>query len=65
MRPRQLFFYVMVEPLLRFVLLTLRAMPIATGMIDAVVAPTAWALREAMSVMAASALLDGADNLAV
>src|SRR5262252_2102700 len=46
-RPRQLFGYVVVEPLLRFMLLTLRAMPIATGMLDAVLLATALALVEA------------------
>jgi len=40
-RPGQLFPEVVSEPLLGFMLLTLRAMTIATGMIDAVVAPTA------------------------
>ena len=64
-RPGQLFAQVVVEPLLGCMLLTLGAMAIATGMIDAVVSPTAWALREAVAVLAALALLDGADDLAV
>ena len=55
----------MCEPLLGFMLLTLRAMTIATGMVDAVVAPTRVALREAVAVEAAPALLDGTDDLAV
>ena len=48
-----------------FRLLPLRAMTIATGMVDAVVAPTRVALREAVAVEAAPALLDGTDDLAV
>jgi hypothetical protein len=61
----QLFFHVMVEPLLRFVLLTLRAMTMATGVLDRVLSPTALALREAVTVMSAAAVLDGTDDLAV
>ena len=45
-------------------LLTLRAVTIATGMLDAVVPPTALALREALSVVSAAAVLDGADDRA-
>ena len=37
----------------------------ATGMVHAVLAPTRVALREAVAVGAALALLDGADDLAV
>ena len=62
-RPGQLFVQVVLEPLLGFRLLTLGTVPVATGMIDAVVPPTALALREAMAVMAALALLDGTDDL--
>ena len=54
-----------VEPLLGFMLLTLRAVTIATGMRDAVGPPTALALREALSVVSAAAMADGADDLAV
>ena len=61
----QLFFHVMVEPLLRFVLLTLRAMTIATGVLDRVLSPTALALIEAVTVMSAAAVLDGTDDFAV
>ena len=64
-RPGQLFVQVVLEPLLGFMLLTLGAVAVATGMIDAVLPPTAVALREAMAVVAALALLDGADDLAV
>ena len=46
-------------------LLALRTVPVATGMIDAVVFATTLALIEAVAVMAALALLDGADDLAV
>jgi hypothetical protein len=63
--PRQLFLKVMCKPLLGFMLLTLWAMTIATGMVHAVVAPTRGALIEAVAVGAALALLDGADDLAV
>ena len=64
-RSGQLFFQVVGEPLLGFVLLTRRAMTIATGMMDAVLPSTVWALREARAVMAALALSAGADGLAV
>ena len=46
-------------------MLTLGAVAIATGMMDAVVSPTALALIEAMAVVAALAMSDGADDLAV
>jgi len=46
-------------------LLTLGTVAVATGMVDAVLSPTAGALIEAMAVRAALALLDGADDLAV
>ena len=46
-------------------MLTLWAVAVATGMMDAVVPSTVVALREAVAVMAAVALLDGADDLAV
>ena len=64
-RPGQLFVQVVLEPLLGFMLLTLWTVAVATGMMDAVVSPTALALVEAVTVMAALALLDGADDLAV
>jgi len=64
-RPGQLFVQVGLEPLLGFMLLTLWAVPVATGMIDAVLLATTLALREAVAVMSALALLDGADDLAV
>jgi hypothetical protein len=62
---RQLFVQVVLEPLLGFMLLTLRAVAVATGMIDAMVPPTVWALREAVAVVPTLAVLDGADDLAV
>ena len=46
-------------------LLALWTVPVATGMIDAVFFPTVLALREAVSVMAALAMLDSTDGLAV
>jgi hypothetical protein len=46
-------------------LLTLGAVAIATGMMDAVLLSTVLALIEAVAIMAATAILDGADDLAV
>ena len=46
-------------------LLTLRTVAVATGVIDAVLPPTALALREAVAIVSALALLDGADGLSV
>jgi hypothetical protein len=65
MRPRELFGQVVLEPLLGFMLLTLGTVAVATGMIDAVVPSTVWALREAVSVVATLTVLDGVDDLAV
>ena len=64
-RPGKLLLEVACEPLLGCMLLTLGTVAVATGMLDAVLSPTAWALREAVAVMAAWALLDGADALSV
>jgi hypothetical protein len=64
-RPGQLVVQVVGEPLLGCRLLTLGTVAVATGMMDAVVSPTAWALREAVTVMATAARLDGAAALAV
>ena len=64
-RPGQLFVQVVLEPLLGFMLLTLGTVAVATGMMDAVVPPTVLALREAVAVVSALAVLDGADDLAV
>jgi hypothetical protein len=64
-RPRELLLEVVCEPLRGFMLLTLGAVAVATGMLDAMVPPTGVALREAMAVRAALALLDGADDRAV
>ena len=63
-RPGKRLLQVVGEPLLGCLMLTLRAVTMATGMMDAVVPPTAVALREAMAVVAAAAVLDGADDLA-
>jgi hypothetical protein len=46
-------------------MLPLRAVAIATGMIDAVVFATARALIEAVAIIPAAAVLDGADDLVV
>ena len=64
-RPRELFVQVVLEPLLRFLLLALGTVPVATGMMDAVVCAAALALREALAVRSALARLDGAEDLAV
>jgi hypothetical protein len=64
-RPGQLVGQVVLEPWLGRMRLTLGTVAVATGMMDAVVPPTAWALREARAVMAALALWDGAEDLAV
>ena len=65
MRPGQLFVQVVLEPLLGCMLLTLGTVAVATGMLDAVLPPTVWALIEAVAVVSALAVLDGADDLAV
>jgi hypothetical protein len=49
-RPGQLLLQVVREPLLGFMLLTLGAMTIATGMLDAVLLATAVAVIEAMAI---------------
>ena len=64
-RPGQLLLEVVCEPLRGFLLLALGTVAVATGMLDAVVLATTVALREAVAVVATSALLDGADALAV
>jgi hypothetical protein len=63
--PGQLFVEVVLEPLLGFVLLTLGTMAVATGMVHAVLPPTCWARIEAVAIVAALAVLDGADHLTV
>jgi hypothetical protein len=65
MWPRQLLVQVVLEPLLRCMLLTLGTVPVTTGMLDAVVSATAWALRAAMAILSALALLEGMDGLAL
>ena len=64
-RSGTLFFQVVCKPLLGCMMLTLGTVAVATGMIDAVVPPTVWALREALAVVSALALLEGADDVAV
>jgi len=64
-RPRELLGQVVLEPLLGFMLLTLGAVAVATGMIDAVLARAVLTLIEAVTVYTTLALLDGADDLTV
>jgi hypothetical protein len=59
-RPGERLLQVAGEPLLGCMRLTLRAMTMAPGMLDTVLSLTAWALREAVPVMAAVAMWDGA-----
>jgi hypothetical protein len=61
----KLFFQMLGEPLLGCMLLTLGTVAVATGMLDAGLPPTGWALIEAMAVMSAAAVLAGAHALAV
>jgi len=53
------------KPLLGCMLLALGTVPVATGMMDAVLFLTVWALLEAMALVAAAAVLDSADHLRV
>jgi hypothetical protein len=53
------------KPLLGFMLLALGTVPVATGVLDAVLFLPVWALREAMARVAAAAVLEGADNRTV
>ena len=65
MRPGKLSLQVVLKPLLACMLLALGTGPVATGMMDAVVLATTLALREAVAIGPAVALLDGAADLAV
>lgn len=65
MRPRQWLGQVVLEPWRRLMRLALGTVAVATGMRDAVLAFTVWALREAVAVMATTAGWDGAAALAV
>ena len=51
--------------MLGFMLLTLRAVPVAACMLDAVLFATAVALIEAVSIVSTAAIADGADDLAM
>ena len=64
-RPGKLVRQVVVEPLLGCMLLTLGTGAVATGMRDAVWLATELALREAVAIVSAVAVLDGAEDLAV
>jgi hypothetical protein len=61
-RSRKLLFELVQKPLLGVVMLTLRAVPIAAGMVDAVLFATALALIETVPILSAWAVLDGADG---
>lgn len=64
-RPRERLVQGVLEPRLRCMMRARGPGPVATGTLDAVVFPTALARREAVAVMAAGALLDGPEGLAV
>ena len=64
-RPGQVCGQVVLEPLVGCMVLTLGAVAVATGMMHAMVFPTVLARREAVTVRAALALVEGADALAV
>jgi hypothetical protein len=64
-RPRELCVEVGLEPLLGFMLLTLGTVAVATRMVHAVLSPTGVALIQAVTIIPALALLDGAEDLAV
>jgi hypothetical protein len=64
-RPGKRWLQVVGEPLLGCLLLPRGPVAVATGLMDAVWRATALALREAVSLVAAWAVLDGADDLAV
>jgi len=64
-RSRQLLVQGMLEPRLGCMLLALGTVPVATGMLDAVLPPTVLALIKAVTIVAALAVLDGADDLTV
>ena len=63
-RPRELLVQGMREPLRGCMLLALGTVAVATGMMDAVLPPTAVARREAVALGPAVALLESADDLA-
>jgi hypothetical protein len=63
--PGPVFVQVVCEPLRGVLLLTLGTVAGATGRMDAVVAPTVWTLREAVSLVAALTVWESADDLAV
>jgi len=64
-RPGQLSLQVVMKPRLGCMMLARWTVPVATGMMDAVVRATALALREAVAIGPALALLDGTDALSV
>jgi hypothetical protein len=62
-RPGQLVVEVILEPRLGLVLLTLGTVAVAPGMVHTGLPPTCWARLEAVAVVAALAVWDGADHL--
>jgi hypothetical protein len=65
MRSWELFIQGVLEPLLGLIVLTLRAVAIAAGVVDAVLSAAALALIEAVAVISTLAILDGAYGLSV
>jgi hypothetical protein len=64
-RPGKLFVELFVEPVLSFMILTLGAVAIAAGVVDAVLPATALAVIEAVSIVSALAVLNGTNGLVV
>jgi hypothetical protein len=64
-RSRQLLVQVVLEPLVGLMLLALGTVAVAPGMVHAVLASPGGALREAVAVVSALAVLDGTEALAV
>jgi hypothetical protein len=64
-RPGKRSLQVVLKPLLACMLLARGTVPVATGMMDAVVRATTVALREAVARVPAVALVEGAEDLAV
>ena len=65
MRPGQLLVAVVLEPLLGFMLLTLGAVAVATGMVDTGLFAPALALLKAVSIVSALTVLNGTEGLSV
>jgi hypothetical protein len=63
--PWELFVEMVISPLLSFMMRTLGTVSVATGVMDAVLAATALALREAVTVVSTLAMQDGTEGLLV